>query len=472
MKGKTMIRQIATHPRTAAAATLIASLGLIACGSSASSSSTAATRTATAAAVAASPPGGSAPGGAPGGSAPGGGSSETLYTPVGAYTLGSGSATKSGQSYTATASNQSGVLVTKGATLTLRNPTVRTSGSSKSSNQSSFYGLSAGVLANSKGKAVISGGSVTTSGAGGNGVFAYGSGASAIIAGASIKATGQYAHGAMASGGGAIQLTNVTISTAGGSSAAVATDRGGGTISSTGGRWMTTGGTSPGIYSTGAIDVRNATITAKGSEGAVIEGANSITVTSSAITGSVKRGVMLYQSMSGDASAGTGSYTMTGGSLTASAGPAFYVTNTKAAITLQDGARVSASSGVLLKADAAGTGSGNTGAGKAAFAVRAESLTGNVIADSKSTIAASLASSSKLTGAIQNASLALDSSSRWIVTANSTLTSLSGAKISGSSITNITGNGRTVTYNSALSANSVLGGRTYSLARGGTLKPA
>jgi hypothetical protein len=47
-----------------------------------------------------------------------------------------------------------------------------------------------------------------------------------------------------------------------------------------------------------------------------------------------------------------------------------------------------------------------------------------------------------------------------------------GARISGSSITNVTGNGHTVTYNSALPAATGLGGRTYSLAGGGTLRPA
>jgi hypothetical protein len=95
-----------------------------------------------------------------------------------------------------------------------------------------------------------------------------------------------------------------------------------------------------------------------------------------------------------------------------------------------------------------------------------------VLADAKSTIAVTLSGSSTLSGRIEHASLALDSSSRWAVAADSTLTSLSGARISGSSIANILGHGHTVTYDSALSANSALGDRTYSLAGGGTLKPA
>jgi hypothetical protein len=132
----------------------------------------------------------------------------------------------------------------------------------------------------------------------------------------------------MASGGGWLKLTGVKISTAGASSAAIATDRGGGTIEVIGGTMNTSGYRSPGIYSTGKITVRGASMTATGAEAAVVEGANSITVTQTNLTAAKQHGVMLYNSMSGDS--GTGSYTMHGGSLSAAAGPAFYVINTRA----------------------------------------------------------------------------------------------------------------------------------------------
>lgn len=45
------------------------------------------------------------------------------------------------------------------------------------------------------------------------------------------------------------------------------------------------------------------------------------------------------------------------------------------------------------------------------------------------------------------------------------LTDSSG--ISGTTITNITGNGHTVSYDASLAANSALGGKTYSLVGGG-----
>ncbi|MGZ4702937.1 MAG: hypothetical protein ACXV98_17145, partial [Ilumatobacteraceae bacterium] len=64
----------------------------------------------------------------------------------------------------------------------------------------------------------------------------------------------------------------------GANSAAVATDRGGGTITVTGGSATTSGQDSPGLYFTGVLDVTGMTIVATGSECAVIEGSNSITL--------------------------------------------------------------------------------------------------------------------------------------------------------------------------------------------------
>jgi hypothetical protein len=452
-----------THTQLAvpcAAATLL----LAACGSSASRPPGS-----TARAVAATSVSATAPGAPPGGA---GGASTPTYAATGAYTLAGGSATRANQAFTAAGTDQSAVLVKNGASLTLVNPTITTTGNTKSMDESSFDGLNAGVLAQSAARVRISGGSITTSGSGANGVFAFGSGASVTISNARITATGQGAHGVMTSGGGTLRVINVTMSTKGASSAAIATDRGGGTVTVTGGTMTTSGFRSPGIYSTGVIRVSRARLTATGAEAAVVEGANSITVTDTTLTGAKQHGVMLYQSMSGDASAGRGSYTMSGGSLTARVGPAFYVTNTTALITLTHGATVNAASGVLVRADNAGTGSGNTGAGKVTFTASHETLSGNLITAGTATISASLANNTTLTGKIAKAALRLDVTSAWSVTANSTLTTLTDPAISGTTITNIHGRGHTVTYDATLAANAKLGHKRYTLVGGGYLLPA
>lgn len=459
-----------TSRRQVLSAAVLTAFSLTACSTSTTASTTSATNAGTAGAPG-QPPGGTSGGG------PGGGSS-TQTTPTGAYTLTSGSAIKSG-TITASGKNQSGVLVT-GGSLILQNAAVVTTGASSSTDESSFYGLNAGVLAHSAGSIAVKGGSVTTSGAGANGVFAYGKGALALT-GTTIKATGQYAHGIMASGGGTLTATNLTVTTTGGSSAPIATDRGGGTVTVIGGSYRSTGNNSPAIYSTGTITAKGGTYAATGSEVVVVEGANSVTLTDAALTTSKagKWGVMIYQSFSGDASGTKGTYTQTGGSLasTASGSPLFFVTNSTGVVTLSR-VKVSAAGGVLVKAAAAQWGTSGSNGGTVLLTAKAQTLSGNVVADKVSSVTLTLTNGSTLTGTInadgtaKSATLALDSSSGWTVTADSHLSALTGASITGTGVGNVKGNGHTVRYDATDSANSYLGGKTYSLSGGGTLKPA
>jgi hypothetical protein len=420
------------------------------------------------------PPSGA--GGPPGsGGAPGGGSS-TAVTGTGAYQQDGAKATKSEETITASQSDESGILVNKSATLVLKDVTVKTTGSSSSSDDSSFYGLDAGVLALNASRITDTGGSVTTTGDGANGVFSYGSGSSISISGATIKDSGQYAHGIMASGGGNITATDLNVSTKGASSAAVATDRGGGTILVEGGTFRTAGGNSPGVYSTGTITLTGATFEATGAEAAVIEGSNSIVATNSRLTGTVNRGVMIYQSMSGDAQGQAGTYTQTAGSLVALSGPLFYVTNTTATIKLSH-VKTSESSGMLLDAAAGNWGNAGSNGGSVTLTALDQQLDGNVVADETSTVKLVLGDSSGLIGAVNTAGnakevkVSLDKSSKWTVTASSHVTVLEDpAGVSRASVTNIIGNGHDVYY--VVKDNPLLGGKTYQLAGGGELIPS
>jgi hypothetical protein len=96
-----------------------------------------------------------------------------------------------------------------------------------------------------------------------------------------------------------------------------------------------------------------------------------------------------------------------------------------------------------------------------------------VLTGTSSSISLNLKHASTLKGKIDKAALTLDATSRWTVTANSTLSALSDTSgISGDVISNIIGNGHTVTYDASLAANRLLGGKTYSLANGGRLMPS
>jgi len=389
----------------------------------------------------------------------------------GAFTVNGTARTVADKTFSSDANDVSGVYVCNGGNLILSNVTVTTTGNTSSQDNSSFLGQNAGVLVTKNSRVAIFGGSINTTGGGANGLFAYGPGAFAAMTGGSITATGAGGHGPMASGGGTLAITNVIITTSRIHGGAVATDRGGGTIWVSGGTITTHGQDSPGIYSTGNIIAENATFTATGSEGAVIEGRNSIALKNCAMAGALKCGVMIYQSFSGDAEGREGAFSMAGGSLSAAQGPLFFVNNTRGIIHLQN-VKLSAASGVLVSAAAARWGRSGSNGGHVELTAENQTLTGDINADKISSVTAALTNHSALTGAVQNAALALDGTSEWNVTADSTLTSLADASgISGDTLNNIRGNGHSVRYKTNLPANRWLGGKTWNLVGGGMLAP-
>jgi len=420
-------------------------------------------------------------------------SSSSCGLGTGAYVLSAGSATLASASYSATSEDESAVCVQNyGSSLTLTNPTLSTTGSTSSTDNSSFYGLNAVALAygsssstNSGGTLTITGGTITSSGTGANGVFASGEGATVNITGTTINVSGGNAHGLDAAEAGTLNITNVTATSSGASGSIIATDRGGGFVTVSGGTYATTGMRSAGIYTTGTVTCANAaTFTIADAEGIVVEGANSLSsnkcVYTSTANSTDNRTIFIYNSASGDANAGTASLSLNGDTYTATSttAPFFYVTNTTTAISLT-GVTINNSSSALLTAQAnSNWGTTGSNGGLVTMTTSKQTLSGAIAVDDISTLALSLTNSSVYTGAINTADtgetvgLTLDATSSWQVGGTSYLTTLSDTGgISGTSITNIYGNGYTVYYLSA--SNTALGGKTYTLAgtAGGYLKP-
>ncbi len=421
-----------------------------------------------------------APPGDASGGAPGGGSA--VYPTSAVYTQSGGSQSEDGKTYSASEQDQSAILVTDGGVFKARDAVIETTGDSSSNDSSSFYGLNAAVVATSGSSIALSDSSIGTTGSGANGAFATGEGSSVTLSNVKITATGGGGHGVMATQGGSVALAGVDINTSGANSAPLATDRGGGTITATGGNVVASGQDSPALYSTGTITVKGGTYQATGAEAAVIEGANAIELSDVALSSAVadKWGVMIYQSMSGDAEGAKGTFTMTGGSLSYSgqSGPLFYVTNSTGVITLK-GVNVTAASGILIEAAAGNWGNQGANGGTAVVTADGQALAGDLVADSISSISVTLQNGSSLKGSInvdeaaKEARVTLEGSSTWDLTADSYLTSLTltgGA--SGATIGNITGNGHSIYYDATDSANSALGGGTFNLNGGGTLQPA
>ena len=185
------------------------------------------------------------------------------------------------------------------------------------------------------------------------------------------------------------------------------------------------------------IRVLSFTLSASTSEAVVIEGGNSVTITNSTVTGNnsklngqstVATNVLIYQSMSGDASEGASTFTMTGGSLTAETGSMFHVTNVTTTINLSNVTLNYASDDLLiLSADSWGT-SGKNG-GNATVNLDDQEVEGKITVDSVSSLKLNITNGSDYTGSIANSGTAtvyLENGSTWTLTGDSYVTSISG----------------------------------------------
>jgi hypothetical protein len=376
------------------------------------------------------------------------------------YSQSGGTVTFSNRHFTSSVTDVSGVLISNSGILNLSNSFVTTSGNSSNTGSSSQYGLNAGVLSESGSTISMSACSVATTGSGANGLFATGTNSSITLTDGNIYCTGGNAHGVDVTYTGSITLKNVNVTTIGASSSALATDFGGGNVTVTGGIISAAASHSAGIYSTGNIVVTGASISATGDNGAVIDADGIISLINTSLSGA-ENGLMVHNTV-GQLSL-VGVFTINGGSIIGNGGDVFNIDGAKSTITVKGAASVSSSTGNIVNAFSSAV---------ATFIADGESLSGNLICDNTSSIAATLQNNSTLTGSIDSASLTIDGTSKWHVTAVSWLrTLIDPSGISGSSITNIYGNGYNVYYNKLLSANSYLGGLTYSLVNGGNLLP-
>ena len=186
----------------------------------------------------------------------------TSYTAVSSYSTDT---EEDGKTYTSTGTDESAVLVTEGANITLKNFTIdRNSADSTGGDDSSFYGTGAAALA-TNGSLTLTGGTITTDAKGGAGVFSYGDG-NVAVSDTTITTKQDTSGGIHVAGGGTLTATNLTVETNGESSAAIRSDRGGGTMTVTGGTYTSRGTGSPAVYCTADITVNNAALTAENSE--------------------------------------------------------------------------------------------------------------------------------------------------------------------------------------------------------------
>lgn len=350
------------------------------------------------------------------------------------------------EEYTTTDSDKSAILVENGGNATIEGATIsKTGGDSTNTENSEFYGINSGILVTQNSTATIKNATIETNAKGSNAVFSTGTDSKIYINDSKINTTGSSSsRGLDATYGGYIEAENVEITTQGGSCATLATDRGEGTVTVKNSKLETNGSGSPIIYSTGNISIENTEGTANGSQMVVIEGKNTATVTNSTLTASGtgnrgetdQAGIMIYQSMSGDAGEGTGTFTATNSNLSIQANskyyktaPMFFITNTDAIINLKNCQLTYGSNTLISNKGTTEWGTTGTNGGNLTLNAENQTLKGNIEIDNISTLKMNL-TNSQYTGTINGEQTAkqidikIDSNTKIKLTGNSYVTSL------------------------------------------------
>lgn len=365
----------------------------------------------------------------------------------------------SDETYESNTKDENTILVNGDVDVNMNNITVNKSGDSDGGDNTSFYGINSAILAKSGAIVIIKNSTINTNATGANGVFSYGGssttnnssndGTTVTISDSTITTTKDNSGGIMTTGGGIMNAYNLIINTSGISSAAIRTDRGGGKVNVDGGTYTTTGQGSPIIYSTADIIVSNAKLIAKASEGIVIEGKNSVTLNNVTLTdtnnklngkSTTYKNIFLYQSMSGDASNGTSSFTSKNSKITTNKGDTFYVTNTTAVINLENNTITNNDkSGAFLRIKKDSWGNSGSNGGNVTLKATNQLINGDIVIDSISTLTMNL-KNSNFTGKINKSNSAksidlnIDKDTKIKLTGNSYVTSFTNEDASNSNI--------------------------------------
>lgn len=346
------------------------------------------------------------------------------------------------ESMTNTTADQNAFIGKNKAVIDIENSVFDKTGDTTSDDNSNFRGQNAVVLGIEGSQINIKGSNITSNSKGSNAVFATGEGSVINVENTNIHTKSDSSRGLDATYKGTVNGKNLTITTEGAHSATLATDRGEGTINAEAAKLTTSGEGSPVIYSTGNIIVNNVNGIANNSEIGVVEGKNSITLTNSNVTGYKDNGFMLYQSFSGDAESGIARLKAENNTLTTHATGAFlYVNNTTAEVDLSNNAISMPNTSTLVKA-ATDSRWGKTGENGGHLTLRTsnQELSGNIMADSISTIALDMTNGSSLVGAVNTDNAAkevtvkLSKDSNWILTGDSYVKSLNNEDTTGSNI--------------------------------------
>lgn len=346
------------------------------------------------------------------------------------------------QRFDNTTSDQNSFIGKNKASITINSSVFDKTGNTTNDDNSNFHGQNAVVLGIEGSQTSIKNSNITSNSIGSNAVFATGEGSIINVENTNIHTKGDSSRGLDATYKGTVNGKNLTITTEGAHSATLATDRGEGTINAEAAKLTTSGAGSPVIYSTGNITASSINGVANKSEIGVVEGKNSITLTDSNVTGYHDNGFMLYQSFSSDAESGIARLKAENNTLTTHATGAFiYVNNTTAEADLTANTILMPNTTTLVKAAADSRwGKDGENGGHLTLRTSNQELSGNIVADSISTVALDMTNGSSLVGAINTDNTAkevtvkLSKDSTWTLTGDSYVKSLTNEDTTGENI--------------------------------------
>ena len=319
----------------------------------------------------------------------------------GAYIVDGIDAVIEGGTWESTEADQTVFLVVNGGSLTIKDAAVIKTGDGESgsadagggSDDYNFYGLNSAIVCVGEDSTVnIEHCTVDTDAEGANAVFST-DGGTIEVSDLEINTLQNSSRGLYATYGGTITAEAVSITTQGAHCAPLATDRGGGTVTVTGAdNYLEAHGDgSPCIYSTGSISVENATGSSEQSQALVIEGKNEVSLKNCNFVSTGNDGIMLYQSMSGDAadkdaSGSVSALTMEDSTIDYQGdGPLLYVTNTTTEVTIS-GCTFKNAGSELVSVATGRWGSDGSNGGTLTLTVDGQSLDGEIAADSISSV--------------------------------------------------------------------------------------
>lgn len=294
------------------------------------------------------------------------------------------------------------VLWILGGNFTMNHPTVIKSGDGGENDY--LNGNNSAILIQEQGKYTMNSGNITTDATYAHGMIAY-QGGNINVNDTSIVTKRDYSSGIMVSDGGNIIGKNLNIETFGNNSSAINSDKSG-NINVDGGSYQTNGEKSPAIYSSLDINVKNANLVAKQSEGVIINGNHSVSLENSTLTSfSLYKNIFMYQSDSFDSS-GTATFTSSNGKIVTHHGDTFSITNTNAYIKLINNIIVNSGDN-FLKIGGSDYGVQGSNGGNVILDMIQQDAIGNITVDDISKLNMCLMNGSHYTGSINSSNSGL-----------------------------------------------------------------